>query len=100
MKPSPKISPARWLSRYDRLVQDGDSFPYLDAEFQPRRFGGSFGGGGLPWRRPGFSRLAREVLRSDASRTFGLETAVLGLITLVSLWPIGVMIHEVIRLLK
>lgn len=100
MKPSPNISPARWLSRYDPLVQDVDSFPHLGAEFQPRRFGNSFGGGGLPWRRPGFSRLAREVLRSDASRSFGVETAVLGLITLVSLWPIVMMIREVIRLLK
>jgi hypothetical protein len=100
MKPSLKVSPARWLSRYDPLLQDGDSLPHLAAEFQPRRFGNSFGGGGLPWRRPGFSRLAREVLRSDASRTFAVETAVLGLVTLVSLWPVVVMIREVIRLLK
>jgi hypothetical protein len=88
------------LSRYDRSARRADSFLKLDSEFQPRRFGGSFGGSGLPWRRPGFSRLAREVLRSDASRTFGVETAVLGLVTLVSAWPIAIMIHEVIRLLK
>ncbi len=100
MKPSPNIAPARWLSRYDRLSRGGDSFPHLASEFQPRRFGDSFGGSGLPWRRPGFSRLAREVLRSDASRTFGVETAVLGIITIVSIWPIAVMIHDVWRLLK
>jgi hypothetical protein len=100
MKPSPNIPPARSLSRYDRFARRGDSFPHIASEFQRRRFGGSFGGSGLPWRRPGFSRLAREVLRSDASRTFGVETAVLGLITLVSAWPIAIMIHEVIRLLK
>ena len=70
MKRNPKTSPARWLSRYDRFARRGDSFPHLVSEFQPRHFGGSFGGSGLPWRRPGFSRLAREVLRSDASRTF------------------------------
>jgi hypothetical protein len=94
MKPSPNMTPARWLSRHDRRARDGD-FPDVAFEFQPRRFSGSFGGG-LPWRRPGF----REVLRSDASRTFGVETAVLGVLTLVSAWPIAIMIHEVIRLLK
>jgi hypothetical protein len=95
MKPSPNMAPARWLSRHDRLARDSDSFPGFAFEFQPRRFGGS-NGGGLPWRRLGF----REVLRSDASRTFGVETAVLGVLTLVSAWPIAIMIHEVIRLLK
>jgi hypothetical protein len=99
MKPSPNMAPARWLSRHDRLARDSDSFPGFAFEFQPRRFGGS-NGGGLPWRRPGFSRLAREVLRSDASRIFATETAVLGFVTLVSAWPIAIMVREVIRLLR
>jgi hypothetical protein len=44
--------------------------------------------------------LAREVLRADASRTFGLEATVLGVITLTTAWPIVMMIREVVRLLK
>jgi len=63
-------------------------------------FGGSYGGGGLPWRRPGFSGLAKQVLAADASRSFRLETAILGFVTLVTAWPIAVMLREVIRLLK
>ena len=100
MKPSPDAAPARWLSRYDRRDRSPRLFPLLGFAFQPRRFDGSFGDNWPPRRRPGFNRLAREVLRSDASRNFRVETAVLGLVTLVSLWPIAVMIHEVIRLLK
>lgn len=100
MKPNPGVASARWLSRYDLLERDDDSFPRVAFEFQPRRFGGSFGGSDLPWPRPGFSRLAREVLVADASRSFRLETALLGFVTLVSAWPIAVMIREVIRLLK
>ncbi len=37
---------------------------------------------------------------TDASRSFRLETAVLGFVTLVCAWPIAIMIREVIRLLK
>ena len=37
---------------------------------------------------------------ADASRSFRLEAAVLGLVTLVCVWPIAIMIGEVIRLLK
>jgi hypothetical protein len=100
MKPNPNRASARWLSRYDRLDRGVDSFPRVACEFQPRRFGGSYGGGGLPWRRPGFSGLAKQVLVADASRSFRLETAILGFVTLVSAWPIAVMLREVIRLLR
>lgn len=101
MKFKHEVESAGWLSRYDRpkrrrqLCAAGVVF-----DFQPRREGDfNFDGGG-PARRPGFSRLAREVLLADASRSFRLETAVLGLISLVSAWPIAVMIGEVIRLMK
>jgi hypothetical protein len=101
MKPSPNLGRIRRWSRDDRLEASRAPGIALDCDFQPRRFFGDyFGGYGRPWRRPGFSALAREVLRADASRTFRLETAVLGLISLVAAWPIAVMIHEVIRLLK
>ncbi len=100
MKPHPNLASARWLARYDRLDRGDDSFPRVAFEFQPRRFGGFFGGNDSPWRRPGFSSLANQVLRADASRSFRLETAVLGFVTLVCAWPIAVMIHEVIRLLR
>gem|GEM_PF-6081252 len=72
----------------------------MRCDFQPNRFDGRFGGGGLPWRRPNFSRLATEVLRADASRSFRVESAVLGFVSLVAAWPIAVMLHEVIRLLR
>ena len=75
-------------------------FPRLAIDFQPRRFDGSFGGNNAPWRRPNFSSLAKEVLRSDVSRSFRLESAVLAFVTIVSAWPVATMIHEVIRLLK
>jgi hypothetical protein len=101
MKPNHEVeSVIKWLSRYDDPNQRGGSFPRLAFEFQARRKGGSYFGGGQPDGRPGFNRLAREVLRADASRAFGLETAVLALVTLVSAWPMIVMIREVIRLLK
>ena len=69
-------------------------FPRLAIDFQPRRFDGSFGGNDTPWRRPNFTALAKEVLRADASRSFRLESAVLAFVTIVSAWPIAVMIHE------
>ena len=100
MKPNFEVASDRWFSRYDR-PNDGDArLLRVEREFQPRRFGDSFGGGGFPRRRPGFSKLATEVLRADASQSFRLEAAVLGFVTLVSAWPIAVMIHEVIRLLR
>ena len=100
MKPDPSVASARWLSRYDLLDGRDDSFPRIVAEFQPRRFGDSFGGSGLPWRRPGFSSPTWGVLMADASRSFRLEAAVLGLVSLVCAWPIVIMIGEVIRLLR
>ncbi|MBA2435190.1 MAG: hypothetical protein H0V54_08970 [Chthoniobacterales bacterium] len=100
MKHKPDACTARWLARYDRPPRGHISFWRIDCAFQPRRLGDSFGDSDLPRRRQGFSRLAREVLHNDASRRFRLETAVLGLVALVSAWPIVVMIHEVYRLLK
>ena len=100
MKPLLDVAPSRWLSRYDRRPAARGRFPRVAVDFQRRRFDGSFGGDNSPWRRPNFSGLAREVLRADASRSFRLETAVLGFVTIVSAWPVAVMIHEVIRLLK
>ena len=100
MKPNPSVASARWLSRYDRLDGRGDCFPRVVSEFQPSHFGDNFGGSGLPWRRPGFSGPTWKVLMADASRSFRLEAAVLGLVTLVCIWPIVIMIGEVIRLLK
>jgi hypothetical protein len=100
MKDGPKVAPNRWLSRYDRRSAQVSSFPLVENEFQPRRFGISFGGNDGPGRLPNFSRLAREVLRSDASRSFRVETAVLGFVSLVAAWPVAMMIREVIRLLR
>ena len=100
MKPNPDAAPARWLSRYDGCHRLEEPFPRVDFAFQPHRFNGSFGDSWSPRRRPGFSNLAKEVLRSDASRSFRLESAVLGFVTLVCAWPLAIMIHEVIRLLK
>ena len=99
MKPNYQVESVKWLSRYDDPNRRGGSYPRIAFEYQPRRDDLTFGGG-QPVGRPGFSRLAREVLRADASRTFGLETAVLGFVALISAWPIAVMIREVIRLLK
>jgi hypothetical protein len=100
MKPLLDVGRSRWLSHYDRPPAARSQFPRLEIDFQPRRFDGSFGGNDSPGRRPNFSGLAKEVLRADASRSFRLESAVLGFVTIVSAWPVAVMIHEVIRLLK
>ena len=100
MKPLLDVDRSRWLSRYDGRPGTRGRFPRLAIDFQPRRFDGSFGGNDLPWRRPNFSGLAKQVLRADASRSFRLESAVLGFVMIVSAWPVVVMIHEVIRLLK
>ena len=98
MKPQLRPSRARSLSRYDETSGGHGLAPLIEWDFQTRRFGNSFGSD-LPERRPGFSALAKEVLRADASQSFRLESAVLGLVTLVSAWPIAIMIQEVIRLL-
>ena len=100
MKPLLDVAPSRWLSRYDRRPAARGRFPRLAIGFQQRRFDGSFGGNDTPWRRPNFTALAKEVLRADASRSFRLESAVLAFVTIVSAWPVAIMIHEVIRLLK
>lgn len=100
MKPLLDVVPSRWLSRYEHRPSKRGRFPRLAVDFQPRRFDGSFGGDNSPWRRPNFTGLAKEVLRAGASRSFRLESAVLGFVTIVSAWPVAVMIHEVIRLLK
>ena len=100
MKPLLDVDRSRWLSRYDRRPATRGGFPRLAIDFQPRRFDGSFGGNDSPWRRPNFSGLAKEVLRSDASRSVRLESAVLAFVTIVTAWPVAIMIHEVIRLLK
>ena len=99
MKSNLEVAPARRFSREDRSEKHAASFPRIEFGFQVGDFGGSGGGNSWPRRRPGFSRLAREV-RADASRRFRLESAVLGLVTLVAAWPIAVMIQEVIRLLR
>ena len=101
MKPAaPDLFPVRQSPHADQDERERGFFPAPEFGFQPRRFGDFFGGYGRPRRRPGFSALAWEVLRADASRTFPLETAVLGFITLVAAWPVAAMIREVIRLLK
>ena len=100
MKPQPDAAAPHGLSRHDHRPRFRTSFPRIDCEFQHRRFGNSFDGSELPGRRPNFTRLAREVLRADASRSFRLESAVLGFVSLVCAWPIAIMIHEVYRLLK
>src|SRR5690348_12392634 len=100
MKPQLTPSRARWLSRFDETSADHRTTLLLEWNFQAPRFGRSFGGGDSPQRRPGFSALAKEVLRPDTNRRFRLETAVLGLVAVISAWPIATMIHEVIRLLQ
>jgi len=100
MKPDANVATPRWLSHYDRFDRRVGSFPHVAYEFQPPRFGGSFGWSDSPQRRPGLSRPAREVLLAEASRNFRLESAVLGLVSLACVWPMAIMIGEVIRLLK
>ena len=102
MKADQAPAAPRLLSHCDALNRRRISVPWVAAEYQPRHHGPPGGGGAFDGdpRRPGFTRLASEVLRADASRTFRLETTILGLVTLVSAWPIAIMIHEVIRLLK
>jgi hypothetical protein len=100
MKPKLGFEFVRSLSRNDRRNPQRGLLLASEFHFQAPRFGGPFGGNGSPWRRPNFTGLAKEVLRGDASRSFRIEAAVLGLITLVAAWPIIMMIHEVIRILK
>jgi hypothetical protein len=90
----------RLLSRYESHRPKRHLLTSGEFHFQPPRFGGRFEGNGSPWRRPNFTGLAKEVLRADASRSFRIEAAVLGLISLVAAWPIVMMIREVIRILR
>jgi hypothetical protein len=98
MKPQLRPSEARWLSRYDEISPRRQQLLWVQADFQAPRFGDFFGGGDSPRRRPDFGAFAKEV-RADASRRFRLESAMLGLVALVSAWPIAMMILEVIRFL-
>ncbi len=101
MKPTFFAESGSPFSRHDfRPGRKTAVFPQPAFEFQPRRGGNFFPDDGPPRRKPGFSRLADEVLRADASRSFRLEAAVLGLVALVAAWPIAIMIHEVYRLLQ
>lgn len=100
MKHEPDVASPRWPSRHEPRPRRAPSFPPLAFQFQPRRFGHSFDGSEPPRRRPNFNRLAGEVLRADASRSFRLETAILGLVSLTCAWPIAIMIHEVYRILR
>ena len=99
MKPQLSLSPAPRSARYDGLFAKRRFCPLVEHQFQPDRFGDYFGGGDSPRRRPNFSALANEVLRTGANRSFRLESAVLAFIALVTAWPIVTMIHEVIRLI-
>ena len=100
MKPHVRPPTLRSLSYHDGNSEHRRSTPLIEWEFQSPRFDNYFGGNDSPWRRPGFSKLAREVLLEDTSRRFRTERAILGLVALVSAWPIVSMIQEVVRLLK
>ncbi len=100
MKPRHELGSGRCLARHEERGRRRGLVAGLVVEFQPPRRGGLDFDSGEPARRPNFTRLASEVLRADASRSFRLETAVLGFVSLVCAWPIAIMIHEVYRLLK
>ncbi len=100
MKANGSVESVKRLSRHDDPNQRGGSFPRVAYDYQSTKESGTSFGRGLPMEQSGINRLARQVLRSDASRTFWLESTVLGLITAVSAWPIVLMIREVMRLLK
>ena len=91
--------PRRW-ARHDRLHRPRNPFRSHRSRFQAPRDGGFYYGDGEPKRRTSFSLLTDQVLRAEASRSFRIESAVLLLVSIVSAWPIVIMIHEVIRLLK
>ncbi|MGI8889481.1 MAG: hypothetical protein ACR2G0_01695 [Chthoniobacterales bacterium] len=88
-------------SRHDARDRRSERLLSVSCHFQTGRDGDGFSfPGNNPERRPNFSGLAREALRADASRSFIVETIVFGFVTLVSFWPIGIMIREVYRLLR
>jgi hypothetical protein len=100
MKPDLLLVSPRSFSRCDEREIKRARFPLTTAEFQPPRDFPPGGGGGFDGdrSRARFNRLANEVLRSDPSRTFWFEATALGVVTLVSFWPVAVMVREVIRL--
>jgi hypothetical protein len=99
MKPNYEVELAKRLSRDDDQKRR-DSFPRIAFAYQAPREGGFNYGGGRPNRPRGFTDLAREVFRRDLRRTFGVETVVLGTITLATAWQIGAMLREVFIILK
>ena len=104
MRSIQKLESVKWLSHYDDPnPRRSGLFARVEYRFQEGWSKGpgdwSFGGG-APRGRSALNRLTQEVLRGDASRSFGIETAVLALITLVSAWPIAIMISAVIGLLE
>jgi hypothetical protein len=103
MLPTHKLESAKWLSHYDAPDRRSVPFPQVECRFQKgwrKGPGDSSFDAPAPRGRSAFNRLTQEVLRSDASRSFRIETALLALITLISAWPIAIMISLVIRLLK
>jgi hypothetical protein len=99
MKPNHEVESAKRLSRYEKPNRRG-CFPRIAFAFQAPRGGGFNYGGGRPNRRRGFTQLAHEVFRRDARRSFGVETIVLGTITLATAWQIADMLREVFVILK
>ena len=104
MKPNQDLESAKWLSRYDRQNRGRNgSFPRIECRFQ-RGWGrgpGDFSfGGHRPPGRSALNRLTQEVLRSDPSGNYRIESAVLALIALIAAWPIAMMLEQVIRFLK
>ena len=96
------IDSVKCLSRHDEPGRRSPSFPRIEYQFHAGWGRGPNGysfGDGAPARRSALNRLTQEALGSDANRSFRIETAVLALITIVSAWPIAIMISAVIRLL-
>jgi hypothetical protein len=99
MKANQEVELAKRLSRYENPNPRG-AFPPIAFAFQAPRRGGFNFGGGQPNRPRGFTQLARQVFRRDSCHSFGLETIVLGAITLATAWQIADMLREVFVILK
>ena len=100
MKPNYEVELAKRLSREDNPSRRDGSFPRIAFAFQAPRGDGFNYGGGRPNRPRGFTQLARQVFRRDARRSFGVETIVLGTITVATAWQIAEMLREVFVVLK
>ncbi len=100
MKPNHEVELAKRLSRHDKPNRRRASFPRVAFAFQAPRGDGFNYGGDRPNRPRGFTQLAREVFRRDARRSFGVETIVLGTLTLATAWQIADMLREVFVVLK